>query len=436
LNPADVVRSLIKPTLSGGAVRAAGVAFSFGVGLFVARTLGPEQLGAYQATLSVSIILAAIGIAGTAQPSMRRIAALTDGEGMGISREVALAHVQTGVALLVIEVALLSGAAFAGASDATQSLLLHVAMLIPGLALLSLRQWIALPVQGTAGSLAPEQIGLPVVFALLVLLVAGPAGLAASEALVMYALACGLVWLVTAWQSGLLALLFRGLQPGPAVADLPARFRVGRPFVILALVDMLSTYTVVPLVAGLLNLESAGQLAMATQFAMLVGLPLQVISLTIMSQCIQLHRDHDVGGLESLVRTAATLSFGLSAVLAIGLYLFFDVVLGVVGPGFGQSGQLLPILIVGQLINAVTGPNGPTLWVVGRESDVVRVQSVAAILHLGAVAGAAYSGSVVGVAVAVVAASAIRNVLMSLVLYRRVGVVLLPYVPFRRAARR
>lgn len=433
MNPTDVVRSLIKPALSGGAVRAVGVVFSLGLGLFLARTLGPEQLGAYQATLSVSIILGAIGIAGTAQPSVRRIATLTGGDEAALAREVALAHLQTGVALMAIEVALLAGAVIAGASGPTRSLLLHAALVVPGLALLSLRQWIALPLKGAAWSLAPEQIGLPIVIAVLVLLVAGPDGLAASAALVMYAMACGLVWLVTGWRSGLLALLLRGLRPSPAVADLRARFGAGRPFVILAIVDMLSQYTAVPLVAGLLNLESAGQLAIATQFATFVGLPLQVISLTVIPRCVQLHRDRDLVGLETLVRAVSALSFVLSASLAIGLGLFFDVVLDVVGPGFGQSGQLLPIVIIGQLINAASGPNGSTLWAIGRERDVVRVQSVATTLHLAAVAGAAFSGSVVGVALAMVASNAIRNVMMSVVLYRRVGVVLLPFVRFRRA---
>jgi len=94
------------------------------------------------------------------------------------------------------------------------------------------------------------------------------------------------------------------------------------------------------------------------------------------------------------------------------------------------------VLVVGQLINATLGPNGPTLQMIGLEREAAWVESAATVVRLSAVALAASEGSIVGVAFAIMATSTLRNVLLSTMLYRRAGILTLPQVPRRRDHRR
>ena len=58
-------------------------------------------------------------------------------------------------------VVLVAGSLVPGVSDSARATMLIAALVTPGIAILLLRQWIALPLQGVAASLGPEQIGQP-----------------------------------------------------------------------------------------------------------------------------------------------------------------------------------------------------------------------------------------------------------------------------------
>ena len=435
MSDADPAPSLLGPTAWGIAVRAAGMALGFGVALFLARVLGAEDLGAYQGVLSIAIILASVAAATAERPAARRIAALPADDPEALGAEVGLAHLVVGLATLSIVVTMLVASLVPSVPDGAAITLRLAAFVVPGLALISLRQWIALPLRGVAVSIGPEQVALPLAFVGLLGLVRQQAELGASEALLAYAAACWLVWLVTIWWSGLLGFVGDSLRSRPADLGgvVRARAREGRSFVVLAIVSVIPIYATVPLVAVLLDLEAAGQLAIGLQLAGLVAVPLQIVNLVVVPRCAKLHQDGDIVGLEALVRTASGLSLGLGLGLALVVLLAVDSILGLLGPSFDAAGELLPILVVGQLINAAFGPNSPALQMIGRDRDAARAESVATVARFIIVACAALAGSLLGVALANAATTALRNVLLSTLLYRRTGILSLPSWSHRRA---
>ena len=103
--------------------------------------------------------------------------------------------------------------------------------------------------------------------------------------------------------------------------------------------------------------------------------------------------------------------------------------MALMGPSFAATSNLVPILVIGQLVNAALGPNGPTMQMMGLERDVVWVETAATILRLLAVVVAAQAGSIVGVAFAITVTTALRNMVLSTALYRRTGILTLPQVP-------
>lgn len=428
-----VTRSLARPTAHGIAVRAVGMVLSLAVAVFLARSLAADDLGAYQGALSICIILGGLAAATAERPAARRIAALVGDEPAELPSEVALAHLVAGAAMLAIVLALLAGSFLPGLPESARVIMRVAALTAPGIAVLSLRQWIALPLQGVAASLGPEQIGQPVVFLVVAGLASRQAGLGPFEALVIYALVSWVIWLASSWRSGLLTLLRAGLGDVPPTSSIRSRFREGRPFVLFTTVGILPIYATVPLVAALVDLADAGRLAIALQLTGLVAVPLQIVSLAILPRCTRLHRDGETRRLDTLVRSASSISLALGLVLAAALLAALKTILGVLGPSFAATSDLIPILVAGQLVNAALGPNGPTMQMIGLERPAAWVETAATVVRLVAVALAASMGNIVGVAFAITVSTTLRNVLLSAVLYRRAGILTLPRLPPRRA---
>jgi O-antigen/teichoic acid export membrane protein len=431
----EVTRSLTRTTAYGVGVRAVGMALGLAMAIFLARNLAAEDLGAYQGVLNICIILGGLASATSERPATRRIAALHGDDPEELRTEVAIAHAVVGIAALAVVLALVAGSLLPAVPETARATMRLAALATPGVAILSLRQWIALPLQGVAASLGPEQIGQPILFLGVASLALHRSGLGPFEALAIYAAAGWTVWLASSWRSGLLSLLRDGIRELPSARRLRARFIEGRPFVLLTTVAVLPTYATVPIIAALLGRSDAGRLAIALQLTALVAVPLQIVSLATMPRCAALHRDGDTAAIDTMVRAASTLSLalgiGLAAVLLVGL----DTILGALGPSFTATSSLIPILVAGQLINAALGPNGPTLQMIGLERELVRVEGGVTALRMVAVVLAASAGSIVGVAFALTVTSALRNLLLSTTLYRRAGILTLPQFPPRRAHR-
>ncbi len=428
-------RPLTRPTAYGLGVRGLGIALRVMVAVFLARALGARELGAYQGVLSIGIILASLAAANAELPASRRIAAIPGDDRPALANEVGVAHLVVGLVTAVIAVTLAAVGVLAPVSVATSRTLFLVAAVTPGLAAVSLRQWIALPLRGVAASLGPEQVGLPVVFVGLAMLLSLSAELDAPEGLLAYALACWMTWVLAAWWSGILSLLVEGIRASGTslVGSLRPRLREGRSFVVLALVGPVSAYAIVPLVAALLSLSSAGRLAIALQMAGLASVPLQIVSLAIMPRVAALRPTGDLAGVIEVVRTGSALSLGLGLGIAVIVLVSMGPVLDILGPSFAAAVDLIPVLLVGELVSAASGANSPTLVMLGMERDGVRMETVATIVRFVAIAVAASVGDILTVAWAIAATTALRNVLLSTLLHRRTGILSLPSWPHRRA---
>jgi O-antigen/teichoic acid export membrane protein len=438
MNGIDAGRWLAKSAGGGAIVRALGLAIGLAVSIFLARTLGATDLGVYQGILSVGLICASLAAATAAIPSSRRIAALDDKESPQLPREVVRAHLVVGIAVVALVVALLVLSLIPGLTENVRVTLRLSALVTPGMAILSLRQWIALPLQGVASSIFPEQVSQPLVFLGVAGIVAYRAGLAPVEALVIYAVVCWVVWVVASMRSGLLRLLRVGLGQQPFVPSLRRNFHEGRHFVLLAAGGVLPVYATIPITAALMNPTDAGLLAVGLQLTGLISIPLQILSLAIMPECVRMFRDGDTGGLNTLVRTACSVSFAAAVLIAALLLGLLDTILGVFGPSFASASTIVPVpvLALGQVVNATLGPNGPTLQMVGAEREVGIIETVVTVVRLSAVALAAIGGSILWVAIAIAATTILRNLLLSAVLYRKTAILTLPQLPLSRGRRR
>jgi O-antigen/teichoic acid export membrane protein len=126
----------------------------------------------------------------------------------------------------------------------------------------------------------------------------------------------------------------------------------------------------------------AGVYAIAVQFARLIGGGLGVVLAFIPAEIAELHAR---GRMQELQRVLRLTGMGLMAVtlpLFFGLILTGRWLLGLYGPGFEQGYWALVILSIGQLADALSGPNNTVMLMTGHERQSARILTATAVLNL------------------------------------------------------
>jgi O-antigen/teichoic acid export membrane protein len=98
-----------------------------------------------------------------------------------------------------------------------------------------------------------------------------------------------------------------------------------------------------------------------------------------------------------------------------------DILAGFFGPDFASAELALAVLAVGQLINAATGPAGPILNMTGFERDTTLITLVAAVVAVVLSFALIPTWGVEGAAFAAAGSFASWNLLLSIQVYRRLG---------------
>ncbi len=131
---------------------------------------------------------------------------------------------------------------------------------------------------------------------------------------------------------------------------------------------------------------------------------------------------HDLAGLQRLTTTTIALSTVPTIGIAAFLALFRGPVLGIVGDEYRDAGTVMVILLIGNVVNALTGPSGYVVSLTGNEKIHARIMSVTAIgLVIGCLLVAGPGGAI-GVAIVRTIANASWNLALVGFARRQLGV--------------
>jgi len=170
------------------------------------------------------------------------------------------------------------------------------------------------------------------------------------------------------------------------------------------------------------RIRDAGVFALAINIALLVGLSRLAVSTMFSPTAASLYAQGDHAALQRLFARATLLSFAGSALLAIPLLLLAGPLLELFGKDFADSALVVRILVTGYLLAAVCGPQQNLLMMTGNEWMAASTMMLGAIVNLiGCSVGIAFAGvtgAAIGVALALVAWSAV----MALYIKRRLGI--------------
>ncbi len=401
-----------------------GMAASFLVHLALARNMGAEGYGVYVYCFSWLTLLFPLCRLGLGTSSLRFVAEYQGGEQWGLLRGFfRFAHRATGIASLVLAVA--TAAAVAALASRLPEALVHTfwvgCLALPlyarlqfwGPALRALRRVVASQLATTA--LPPLLLA-----AGLGALLAGGAGRLGAPTVMGLQVAAAFGSLVFA------GFTLRGAMPAAARSAEAVRrdrawLRVTLPLMLMNLLNLLVERTDILFIGTLLGPERAGVYAPAARIATLIAVALIAVNAWAAPMIADLFARERRDELQRLVRRAAQIVFALTLPVTGVVVVWGREILALFGPEFTEAYASLVILVMGQLVNALTGPVVLLLTMTGQQDTAARILAVVTVgsLALNAVLVPAFG--IEGAAVAASVTRAAWNLVVAFVVWRRMG---------------
>jgi O-antigen/teichoic acid export membrane protein len=185
---------------------------------------------------------------------------------------------------------------------------------------------------------------------------------------------------------------------------------------------VISSQTSVVLVGTIKGAEAAGAYAAVSRVAILVSFVLQAASVALAPAIAGMYAAGEMGRLQRMITKSNRLVLLFSLPFALCFILFDRQVLAIFGEGFTQGGAALAILSLGYLFSAAMGSVRMLLIMTGHERDAATAVGMSAalnvVLNVALIPGYGLEGAATATAVSIVA----TNLLLAILVRRRLGI--------------
>ena len=228
-----------------------------------------------------------------------------------------------------------------------------------------------------------------------------------------------LILLLAALNIGVSAVL--PALPGADGAPPPEWRRASGPFWLSSVSGVFLAHADVAVVGVLLGPAEAGLYFVANRLAQVLGYFMVSQNVVIAPELARAHQSGDRDALGLIGRRATRAMSWPTLIAGAALWAAAGPVLSLFDPGFAEAAPVLRWLVLAACLNAATGPGDIVMNMSGHERAAMRVAAAALaasalLLPLGAAAAGAE-----GVALAVLAATALRKLAYSAALWSRLG---------------
>ena len=283
---------------------------------------------------------------------------------------------------------------------------------------------------------APNLLVRPLLFGVILAVVVYGFGahLAATQALALQLLTAALAL-------GLSTVFLRRSLPNDVASARPAYdtrewLRTSRGLMVIAGANLLlSSQSDLLIIGAFLGAERAGVYGVASQFAALIGFGVTGVLFCTTPMISSLHAQGDRAGLQRLTRTATRLNMAVSLPILPILVVFGHRLLGLFGPGYVSGYPVLLLLSASVVLASTVGAlSGFLLTMTGHQDVAGKVIVGSALLNLALTITLTPAFGPIGTATATGIAGIVRACVLSLVVWRRLGVSILPLAtrPFAR----
>lgn len=422
--------TLVRESTATFALRLAGAAFGFLSSLLFARYLGVAGYGELSVILAATALLATTASLGLPSLAVRLIATYhTGGDWPRLRGFIQFAHRWTLAAALVLTAGFVAWALVPGRGSAWTAYLVAAPMIL----LAALNQQRASILRGLNHVVAanlPEHVLRPSVVLVMLLTLPLVTGIDVQTAVAIQLAAVATSLVIGA---GMLARRVPAeLRHSPVVSEGRRWYREMQPFFLITLLQAVNLHFTLIYVASLSSVAEAGMFNVALRVVELVTFGLTAINLTIQPKLAAALSVNDRGRAQHLARQSARLASVAALAAAVALLLAGPRVLGLFGPDFGAAYPTLVVLLLGQLVVALTGPCGAVAAMAGEQRTNLVALAAATVLSIALGYALIPSLGAQGGAWARTAAVAGANLFMAWSVWRKVGLYTLPIGPYRR----
>lgn len=177
------------------------------------------------------------------------------------------------------------------------------------------------------------------------------------------------------------------------------------------------------IVGSVLDPSATGFYNIGTKIATLANFALLAVNQVFAPTIALIHSDGAKQRLQRELSKAAVLTFVPTLVIGLVLYVGSTPLLKIFGPEFTHAEGVLHILIIGQIVNAATGPVGYVLNLTGHHQVSTRIYGVSSLVNVvGCYLAAKIGGTVDAIAWVSMGSMILWNVWMHISVVRRLGV--------------
>lgn len=415
----------LRHTAGGFLLKVAVTGLFFVTSVVLARLLGASGYGAYTYALTWSGLLSLLASLGLGQLVTRSMAAYEAQANWGLVKGLLIwaqgstLAASIGLALIGALAAWLWRATF---DHATLFALALALFLLPLTTLLRLQQSALRGFGHVILSQLPEALIQPL---LLLGIVGGlwlglPGGLSAP-----WTMAANVVATLAALGIATL-LVVRWFPPIPtgttAVYTGRAWLRSALPLLSISAMVMVNSRAVILLLGAMAGVESVALYNVAARGAEVLSFVLVPTELALQPRIARLYALSDRAALQGIVRQGARMMALLALPLVIGLLLFGGQFLRLFGPEFAAARPALSILLVGHLCDVLAGPVVIILTMTGYEGDAAKAIGLSTALNLLLAPPLIHFWGLEGAALATAISLSLWNVLLVVLVRRRVGI--------------
>jgi O-antigen/teichoic acid export membrane protein len=198
--------------------------------------------------------------------------------------------------------------------------------------------------------------------------------------------------------------------------------KVSLPLLLYRAFRELLVQTDILMLGSFVGAAAVGIYSPASKTALWVSFVLQAINIVVAPTFAVLHTQDNRTELQKVIATVTVWIFWSSIAIGLILIIFAKPFLAMFGPDFVEAHWALRILVIGQLINALSGSVGNLLSMTGYQNQLMVVSACIALMNLGLNAIAIPIWGVVGAALTTAVTLSLWNIWLVVIVIRNLGV--------------
>jgi O-antigen/teichoic acid export membrane protein len=427
-------RELVRGASAAFAVKVLAAGVAFALNIVIARELGAAASGLYFLSLTVTTIAAVIGRIGLDRAVLRYTAASAATDDWSavngvVSRALSLAllwssltAVTTFLLAPIIAVRLFN-------EPALVEPLRWMALSILPLSLYTIYSQALKGLKRVADAMAIQGLWTPAVTLGGILLLAPRWGVAGAVGAYAAATFVNLTIAYFRWR--------RAAAPWRKVAGVfPSEVLLATSFPLfwVALLQLTIVWSSNLMLGIWADTASVAIFSVANRTAQLTSLVLIAVNSIAAPKFAALYQQGDMEELGRTARNAAKLMAVMSSPALLVILVVPGPIMGLFGDEFRVGSGILTILAAGQFINVVSGSVAYLLMMTGLERQLRNILAMTAALNLGLNFMLTPKYGILGAAVANSVSMAVQNLTGVFVVYREMGIITLPFIPWRPRA--